>query len=122
MAAIGVIGTGAWGTTLAIITARRGHQVRLLARTEAEASTLTNDGEQSRFLSGVPFPSALRVTSSARDALGDADLVIIATPSRAFRQNVAQRIRSHLRTRHSGQRHQGHRNCYRQAHEPDLGR
>ena len=88
MAAIGVVGTGAWGTTLAIINARRGHQVRLLARTEAEARTLTDDGEQARFLPGVPFPEGLRVTSSPRDALGDADLVIIATPSRAFRQNV----------------------------------
>ena len=58
MAAIGIVGTGAWGTTLAIITARRGHQVRLLARTESEALTLTDDGEQSRFLPGVPFPKA----------------------------------------------------------------
>ncbi len=88
MAAIGIVGTGAWGTTLAIITARRGHRVRLLARTEAEARTLIDDGEQSRFLPGAPFPDGLRVTSSPRDALGDADLVIIATPSRAFRQNV----------------------------------
>ena len=98
MAAIGVVGTGAWGTTLAIITARRGHQVRLLARTEAEARTLSDDGEQSRFLPGVPFPDGLRVTSSARDALGDADLVIIATPSRAFRQN-ASGVSAHISER-----------------------
>ncbi len=89
MAAIGVVGTGAWGTTLAIITARRGHAVHLLARTETEARTLNDDGEQSRFLPGVPFPETLRVTSSARDALGAADLVVIATPSRAFRQNAS---------------------------------
>ncbi len=89
MAAIGVVGTGAWGTSLAIITARRGHAVRLLARTETEARTLSDDGEQSRFLPGAPFPETLRVTSSAHDALGAADLVIIATPSRAFRQNVS---------------------------------
>ena len=89
MAAIGIVGTGAWGTTLAIITARRGHEVRLLARTDAEARTLTDDGEQSRFLPGVPFPEGLRVTSSASDALAAADLVIFATPSRAFRQNVS---------------------------------
>lgn len=89
MAAISVVGTGAWGTSLAIITARRGHAVRLLARTDEEARTLSDDGEQSRFLPGAPFPDTLRVTSSARDALGAADLVIIATPSRSFRQNVS---------------------------------
>lgn len=88
MAAIGVVGTGAWGTTLAIIAARQGHAVRLLARTEAEARTLADDGEQSRFLPGAPFPEWLRATASASEALGGADLVIIATPSRSFRQNV----------------------------------
>ena len=98
MAAIGVVGTGAWGTTLAIITARQGHAVRLLARTEAEARTLADDSEQSRFLPGAPFPGGLRPTSSARDALGAADLVIIATPSRAFRQNVSA-VSAHISER-----------------------
>ncbi len=95
MATIGVVGTGAWGTTLAIVTARQGHTARLWARTPDEAERLNSDRGQVRFLPGAPFPDGLTVTASADEALGDAELVIIATPSRSLRQNV-RRIRGAL--------------------------
>lgn len=88
MARIGVAGTTSWGTTLAILLARRGLDVRLWARTEEEASRLRNDGENARFVPGVVFPPHLSVTSDPAVAFGVADLAIIAVPSRAFRRNV----------------------------------
>ena len=98
MATIGVVGTGAWGATLAIVAARQGHAVRLWARTQQEADTLAADREQARFLPDAPFPDELRVTASTHDALGDADLVIIAPPSRFFRRNV-RRVRDSIAER-----------------------
>ncbi len=88
MAKVGVVGTTSWGTTLAIVTAREGLDVRLWARTEVEATQLRTANENSRFLPGVPFPPRLRVTASADEALGDADLAIIAVPSRSLRHNA----------------------------------
>lgn len=88
MAKIGVVGTTSWGTTLAIITARKGVDVRLWARTEEEATRLRTDGENRRLLPGTPFPQRLQVTASRDEAFGEADLVIVAVPSSSLRANV----------------------------------
>ena len=88
MATIGVVGTTGWGTTLAIITAREGHTVRLLARTSQQAARLRLANENSRYLPGASFHPAMRVTHDPTEALGGADLTILAVPSDTLRQNV----------------------------------
>ena len=88
MARIGVVGTTSWGTTLAILGARAGQQVRLWARTEEEAERLRLDGQNCRFLPGILFPESITVSSSAEEAFGDVDMVLIAVPSRTLRDNV----------------------------------
>ena len=88
MATIGVVGTTGWGTTLAIITAREGHTVRLLARTSQEAARLRLANENSQYLPGASFHPAMRVTHDPTEALGGADLTILAVPSNTLRQNV----------------------------------
>lgn len=92
MAEICVVGATSWGTTLAIITAREGRQVRLLTRSEDEATALRLANENTRFLPGAPFPPSMSVTARADEALAGVDIVIIAVPSMALRCN-ARRIR-----------------------------
>lgn len=93
MSRIVVSGATTWGTTLAIIIARQGHNITLLARTSMEATELQKNGQHSRFLPGVNFPGNLLLTGSPQQALQKAELVILAVPSRSFRENVL-RIRS----------------------------
>ena len=93
--AVGVLGTTSWGTTLAIIMARRGHRVTLWARTPEEARLLQRDRENKRLLPGFPFPPSLQVSSSEDDAFGHARLVISAVPSKSARANV-RRVRDAL--------------------------
>lgn len=88
MATIGVVGTTGWGTTLAIISAREGHSVRLLARSAPEATRLRLANENSRLLPGASFPAAMSITSDPAEALGGADLVIMAVPSNTLRDNA----------------------------------
>ena len=88
MAVIGIAGTTSWGTTLAIISARMGLDVRLWARSEEEASRLRRDRENSRLLPGASFPAGLDVTPNADEAFGDADVVIVAVPSGTMRDNL----------------------------------
>ena len=88
MATIGVVGTTGWGTTLAIITAREGHTVRLLVRTSQEAARLRLANENSQYLPGASFHPAMRVTHDPTEALDGADLTILAVPSNTVRQNV----------------------------------
>ena len=95
MPKVGVVGTTSWGTTLGVIIARRGIDVGVWARTEAEAAALEAARENTRFLPGVPFPASLSISSSPRIALNGAELVLIVVPSRAFRANV-RRVRDAL--------------------------
>ena len=45
MTTAAVIGTTSWGTTLAVLLARNGASVRMLARDGAEADALNRDRE-----------------------------------------------------------------------------
>jgi glycerol-3-phosphate dehydrogenase (NAD(P)+) len=92
---VAVVGATTWGTTLGIILARNDVPVTILARTAAEAAELNTHREHHRFLPGVPFPQALRVSSNPQETLAPARLTIIAVPSDRFRQNV-QAVRDHL--------------------------
>ncbi|MBM3934026.1 MAG: NAD(P)-dependent glycerol-3-phosphate dehydrogenase [SAR202 cluster bacterium] len=88
MARIGIVGATSWGTTLGIVAARNGSEVRLLARSKDEADGLQASRENPRFLPGAMFPDSMRVESSPSEALAGADVVIIAVPSRTMRDNV----------------------------------
>ena len=85
---VAVMGTGSWGTTLAILSARQGLLTHLLARTEDEANTLREAGENKRFMPGHPFPESLVVTADAEEALHDCDMLLMVVPSQTMRSNI----------------------------------
>ncbi len=87
MPKIAIIGTTTWGITLGVVAARKGLQVNLWARTEQEASELTNSGHDRALVPGK-FPAKLAITSSLSEALDDVRAVIIVVPSQSVRQNT----------------------------------
>jgi glycerol-3-phosphate dehydrogenase (NAD(P)+) len=82
---IAVLGSGSWGTALAIQFARAGKPTRLWGR---DASALT-DMQQTRcnrrYLPDAPFPALLEVAASLDAALDGVCDVLIAVPSSGFR-------------------------------------
>ena len=88
MAIVTAVGATSWGTTLGIILARQGHEVRLLARTEAEAAGLESSRENSRFVPGVLFPESMHAVADPVEAQDSADLTIFAVPSQTLRSNA----------------------------------
>ncbi len=88
MPKIAIIGTTTWGMTLGIVLAHNGLEVSLWARTEQEATELTNAGPNLTLLPGVVFPPQLSVTSSLSEALAKAKAVILVVPSQDMRQNI----------------------------------
>src|SRR2546423_12628506 len=83
-----VVGTGSWGTTLAILAARQGLATYLLARTEEEASALASAGENKRFMPGYPFPPNLTPVADPQRAIEGCDLLFMGVPSQTMRANV----------------------------------
>ena len=88
MLKIAIIGTTSWGTTLGIVIAQKGIEVRLWARTKQEATELKSNGPDSNFFSGITFPPQLLITNQLSEALADVKAVIMVVPSQAMRQNI----------------------------------
>ena len=89
MSRIAVVGTGAWGTALALALAKRGgHTITLLARSEATASAILKQRENTMFLPGFAIPAEVGVTADARAALTDAEIVVSAVPSQYIRPTL----------------------------------
>ncbi|TAK76967.1 MAG: hypothetical protein EPO16_06285, partial [Dehalococcoidia bacterium] len=77
---VAVVGTTAWGTTLAVHLARNGAPTVLVARDADEAAALKRAGTNERRLPGVAFPEPLAVDAGGAGVAG-ADLVVFAVPS-----------------------------------------
>ena len=87
MAKIWILGSGGFGTSLAVNMAANGNQVVLWSLFEEEIETLRADREHKKLLPGVKIPEQVCLTSSL-DGVGDADLVIMAVPSFAVRDTA----------------------------------
>lgn len=82
---ITVLGDGSWGTALALNLFHNGHQVTLWGRTAEHMVAIQRDGENKRFLPGVPFPREINATSDIAAAVNGADMIVIGTPSQYMR-------------------------------------
>jgi glycerol-3-phosphate dehydrogenase (NAD(P)+) len=85
MARIGVLGAGSWGTTLGLVLDGNGHDVVLWEFDREQADALRRDGENRKFLPGVPVPKTIAVTNDLREAVEGAQAVVFVTPSHAVR-------------------------------------
>ncbi len=78
-----VIGSGGWGTALAMLLQRNGHQVTLWSYCAAESENLAKTFKNP-YLPGVALPKELSFTSDPACARGK-DMAVFATPSFAVR-------------------------------------
>ncbi len=85
MSAIGVLGAGSWGTTLADLLVRKGHAVCLWAYEPEVVEAINARQENPVFLAGVALAPALRATGNAGEAVRGAQIVLCAAPSHAAR-------------------------------------
>jgi glycerol-3-phosphate dehydrogenase (NAD(P)+) len=83
-----VIGAGSWGTAVAVLLARGGLEVQLGARTSERAEELIEDGENRRYLPGVPLPESIDVRPASAIELAGLDLICLAIPSAQLPQAV----------------------------------
>lgn len=80
---IAVLGSGGWGTALALVLLENGHDVTLWSYTEEESAVLRQTGENP-MLKGVALPKELKLTSDLVCVKG-CGAVVLATPSFAVR-------------------------------------
>jgi glycerol-3-phosphate dehydrogenase (NAD(P)+) len=88
---IAIVGAGSWGTALAIQLARAGNSVRLGGVVELDLlEAMVDERENTRYLPGAAFPSALTVHPDLADCLSGADDVLVVVPSHGLRDTLTQ--------------------------------
>jgi len=88
MGAVGVIGSGAWGTTLALLLARKGITTTLWDHHTERAAQIQSKRENTLFLPTFYFPDILQVTSSIAKAAQGKEMLLLVTPSQRLRENL----------------------------------
>ena len=83
---IAIIGAGSWGTALAIVAARAGHDVTLWSRDAGVVESINEQRFNCRYLTSVSIPNRVKATNEIATALHKASLVLLAAPSHAARE------------------------------------
>ena len=86
---ISVIGSGSWGTAIAVMLAENGHGVKLWSHSQQECENLQKHKENILYLPGFTIPSAVSHTTELADC-AVADIIVCAVPSFAVRATFAK--------------------------------
>lgn len=94
MAKITILGCG-FGTALAIMWDKQGHQVTAWSKYKEEIDAILNDGEHKKLLPGVIVPPSISLTTDIK-CVSDADILVFAIPSKFVRE-VVLKVKEHIR-------------------------
>ena len=89
---VAVIGAGSWGTTVASVVAPNTATV-LWARRQDLVDTMATARRNEAYLPDYTLPDELEFTSSLRDAVSAADVVVMGVPSHGFRDVLVEAAR-----------------------------
>ena len=89
---ITILGDGGWGTTLAILLARKGYKITLWGAFKDNIAEVNKTRINQKFLPGIRLPSSIVLTSDLVLALKATDLIVLAIPSQFIRQ-VLKRLK-----------------------------
>ena len=96
MAEIGVIGAGSWGTALALLLYKNGHDVTVWSYQEEEVRMLSEKREHVSKLPGVKIPEGIFFTADIKEAVEEKDVVVLAVPSIHVR-NTAKKMNAYVK-------------------------
>jgi len=86
---ITIIGSGAWGTAIAISLSAL-HRVSLLGRDIEQVKAMQSSRFNQRYLPDIAIPDNIEISSDIKSACKSAELIIIAVPTSALRATLMQ--------------------------------
>ncbi len=92
MANVGVLGAGSWGTALALLLQRNGHQVTVWSIAKEEVEMLDKEREHKSKLPGVKIPADMKFTNNMEEAIKGKDFLVLAVPS-PFTRTTARNMK-----------------------------
>ena len=92
---IAVLGTGAFGVSLALILKENGHEVRMWTKFEEEALYLSEQ-RRSPNLKNIVIDSDIVISTNFKKTVKDAELIIIADPA-GFVDDISQLLKKYIK-------------------------
>ena len=96
MTRISVIGGGAWGTALACVVRRAGHEAIIWVRETEVADAINCNKGNPLFLPDIPLEPDIIATTNLVSCATDADAILMVVPSQYFRQ-VSEKLNAGLK-------------------------
>jgi len=90
MSKVGIIGAGAWGTTLSLLLAEKGHEVILWVYEKELVPEIIKYRENKKFLPGFSLPESIKITFEIKD-LKDLEIYFFVVPTQ-FLRSVAKKF------------------------------
>lgn len=90
MKKIAVIGAGSFGTALALILKKNGHEVMMYARNEDNIKKMRATGQNKKYLPNCMIPKTLELTSNREEVANFGEIIIFAVPAKAIRQTATE--------------------------------
>lgn len=82
---ISIIGSGSWGSSLAVLLSDHGLPITLWSHNPAVAEEINSRRSNSSYLPGIEIPATVRATTDLSETL-DAPLIVFVVPSKAIRK------------------------------------
>lgn len=86
---ITVVGSGSWGSALAIHLGNLGHNVKIWSFAQDEADLINNE-KKCKFLPLAKMPDNIYCTTNMQEAIEGSEIILHVTPSKFFRNVLLQ--------------------------------
>jgi glycerol-3-phosphate dehydrogenase (NAD(P)+) len=88
MSKVTVLGSGAWGTTMAQVLCDSGQDVLIWGRNSDVVNEINSNKTNGKYLPGITLPTQLRATVDIQEAFDFGDSQVLAIPAQSLRENL----------------------------------
>ena len=96
MAKVGILGAGSWGTALALLLYKNGHEVTMWSIDKSEVEMLQKEREHKKKLPGVKLPEEMTITNQLEEGMSGKDFLVLAVPS-IYTRSTAKSMKPYIR-------------------------
>jgi glycerol-3-phosphate dehydrogenase (NAD(P)+) len=90
MSAVAVMGSGSWGTAMALTLSDNDHQVTIRARRQEICDRINHDHRNPDYFPDLQLPTGLRAVTDPTEAMAGAEFIVLALPSQSLRESLSQ--------------------------------
>lgn len=90
MAKVGIVGSGSWGTALALLLQKNGNEVTMWDRDPEVIRSIAVDRVNKKYLAGVLLSEEIKTSSDLPALVSQNEIIVISVPSHAVRSVMSE--------------------------------